>query len=978
MWGVQLFNILSINNLLLLILLVIIFVIFLAREEKGREDFSILAFLFMLLTWQACLLVQNILFVPEAAYPMFYFDNSGYAVLGYLGLVMFSYYFCEPVFEWERKAVFVVILAAIFSIMMYALFVEFRKPVTFGFNEAIESYTIQQTPLRQYIVLVEAVCTLLVIKNLIYKSVIFRGEMRMTAIKLCFALVAGILAYPALNFIIRVNQIHTNTTSTVHTFITGLLIIFFFWSYIDYSKMRINYSDKIRLIILFVLIIIISIISSFTFQVYQKLYVDGMKRTVNQIVFDVESGHFDRDYYRKRYGGTLEYITVKNATDHTETFLLGNRNQFLMFPVEIPADGVRQDFRLTGKKVHLYFTGLRGGFIIQAGFPYMEYRRHIHEFVSVGYYSTMAIIGILFVLLRVMVSTSLVNPMRGLLSGIEEIQKGNLDHRIDVKAPDEIGFISEEFNYMVSDLKERRDEIKRSEKKYRELTALLPDIIYETDMNFKITYLNEAGFALTGYGIEDISRGLAMNDIMEEEDFMTMGRMLERKAEGPGISIFTHRVKRKDGSFLYAENNAVVIVSEGRVTGIRGIIRDVTEKLRLEQRLIQSQKMEIIGSLAGGIAHDFNNILGGIIGSISLLEHKLKNRQDTVPDGIADDIETMKVSAERAMKMVERILGISRRQRLSMVVTDMARIVEHVSEICKNTFDKKIELDFRYDTGGALSVMGDATQLEQVLLNLCINAHDAMTIMRPAGEESSGALSVSLHRVMADPEFFARYPDALEREYICLRVSDTGVGMDPYTRERVFDPFFTTKEKERGTGLGLAMVYSIVKEHSGFIDLYSEQGVGTTFNIYIPSSQPDNAVDAAAVALKEHRTGEGTILVVEDDPTIQKTCRKILGVLGYDVIIAENGQRGVEFFLERHGEIDAVILDMVMPKRSGKETFVELIKIDPNVKVLISSGFRNDSRVDEVLHMGAKGFLQKPYTIEQLSAELEKVLGSGE
>jgi len=461
---------------------------------------------------------------------------------------------------------------------------------------------------------------------------------------------------------------------------------------------------------------------------------------------------------------------------------------------------------------------------------------------------------------------------------------------------------------------------------------------------------------------------------MEAEDYEIMKRFLERQEGDAAVNIFIHAVRRRDGSIIIGENKAVVITADYGIVGVRGIIRDVTEKQRLEQRLIQSQKMEIIGSLAGGIAHDFNNILGGIIGSISLIEYKMKQSARIDRDDLSGDVEVLKISAERAMKMVEQILAISKRKRITMGITDLNGILEHVRGICENTFDKKIELDFRYNAAEPNIVLGDATQLEQVLLNLCINSHDAMTIMRGQGAEHAGTLAVSLFRMKTDPDFTAKYPDATALEYLCLRVSDTGVGMDPGTRERVFDPFFTTKESLGGTGLGLAMVYNIIKQHNGFIDVYSLPGEGTTFTVYIPAANRVIERDSGDAGAADHMGGEGTILVIEDDPTVRKTCEKILRLLGYTVILAENGLRGVEMFRERRRDIDAIILDMVMPKRSGKETFIELKAIDPGVKVLLTSGFRNDARIDEVLNLGAMGFLQKPYTMEDVSREVARIL----
>ncbi len=971
MW---LLNIVSINNLILSILILIMAVYFFSRAEKNLEFFSLQIFIIMLLLWQLCLMANNSLFHPAAAYPLYYFLNSGITICGYLGLASFSYYFIEPVFMREKNIVVITGLAVFFATLIYALVATFPMPVQLNFNPAQDVYVIPPSPLRNYIIFAQVMLSLLAFKNLIYKTIILEGEAKRFSAKVTVTVVLGLMSVPVTYYLVKLFHYDENLINTLLTFFASIIIIYFFWAYIDHAKIRFFYSDKTRLIILFMVIIIIGVISSFTFLVYRRAYYSNLDSIARRIDLDMSGPGKDPEYYPRRYRGVIEFMTLRNTVTGEERYIIGSQPQFLMTPAEVTEGSIRHDYRLEGKKVYLYFTMRRGHDIVQVGFPYLAYRKYIHELLSVIFFGTLATVIALFFLLRFMVSISLIKPLQSLLDGIEELQKGNLDYRIDVTSLDEIGYIAHQFNYMASDLQERNLEIQRSEKKYRELTALLPDIIYETDMNMNITYLNEAGFALTGYSPDDLARGLPMSALMEPDDYEALRNTLPTQDDGMSISIITHRVKRRDGSLISVENNASVITSAGSVIGMRGIIRDVTEKLRLEQRLIQSQKMEIIGSLAGGIAHDFNNILGGIIGSVSLIEFKMKNGTVTTPAELADEINTIKISAERGMKMVEQILSISRRQRLTLGATDLSAIVEHVYDICKNTFDKKIELDFRYDKKNTIMVMGDATQLEQVILNLCINAHDAMTIMRPPDDEHRGMLSVSIHRVPSGRDFLAKYPDALEQEYMCLRVSDTGVGMDAYTKERVFDPFFTTKEKHRGTGLGLAMVYNIIKQHNGFIDVYSEAGTGTTFNIYIPSARDAALSRKDVLSEPQHRMGEGMILMIEDDVTIQKTARKILRLLGYDVVIAENGLRGIEVFRERRHEIDAVILDMVMPKRSGKETFIELKKMDPGVRVLVSSGFRNDSRIDEVLRMGARGFLQKPYTIEQLSQELAKVI----
>ncbi len=960
--------------MLLAVLLLIMISYFAIRAEKSPEVLSFIFFVSMLFVWQLCFIVGNTLFDPVSAYPEFYFYNSGYTVFSYLGLVMFSYYFIEPMFPRERTIVFILGLMIGCAILLRALFIDFQRPMQVSFNPALDIYMISPVPVRKYIVLMLVVMAGITAKNLVIKLLMFRGDAKTYLGKISLCLLIGLGTLPLSFVMVRYLHIDENIGNTLMTFVTGACMIYFFWTYIDHARIGFYYSDKTGIVILFLAIIIINIISSFTFLSYKRGYFATLDTTVRQIEFDVSRNILDRAYYAKRYGRSAEYITLLNREDGSERYLVGRQPRLPVTRATASLTNGSYHFKTLGKNIYLFRDARSDRYLIQAGFPYVSYRRYIHEFVSIGFNTSLGIVVFLFFLIRFMVAISLVRPLRNLLNGIEHLQKGSLDHRIEVASLDEIGYISEQFNNMVSDLKKRGEEIRQSEKKYRELTALLPDIIYETDMNLNITYLNETGFLLTGYSPADLAAGLPLGTIMDAEDFETMKGLLDHRREGATITVFIHAVKRRDGSVIIGENKAAVTTSDSGIAGIRGIIRDVTEKQRLEQRLIQSQKMEIIGSLAGGIAHDFNNILGGIIGSISLIEFKLKNNKRIDSDDLKDDMEVLKISAERAMKMVEQILAISKRKRLTMGLTDLNGIIEHVHEICRNTFDKKVELDFRYNAAVPAVVMGDETQLEQVLLNLCINSHDAMTIMRGPGGEHAGTLAVILYRLTTDRDFTAKYSDATSPEYICLRVSDTGVGMDQDTRERVFDPFFTTKESLGGTGLGLAMVYNIIKQHNGFIDVYSEVGTGTTFTVYIPSSMHDAAGDTDGPPDTEHRSGEGTILLIEDDPAIRKTCEKMLSILGYDVILAENGQRGIEVFRERHREIDGVILDMVMPKRSGKETFIELKGMDAGVKVLITSGFRNDARIDEVLTLGAKGFLQKPYTMEDVSRELAQLL----
>lgn len=266
----------------------------------------------------------------------------------------------------------------------------------------------------------------------------------------------------------------------------------------------------------------------------------------------------------------------------------------------------------------------------------------------------------------------------------------------------------------------------------------------------------------------------------------------------------------------------------------------------------------------------------------------------------------------------------------------------------------------------------DPSQMEQVLLNLCINANHAMTIMRPEGEPRGGMMTVTLEMIHADRNFCATCPEAKDIDYWCLSIGDTGIGMDQQTIAKIFVPFFTTKDKGKGTGLGLSMVYNIVQQHEGFINIYSEIGIGTTFKVYIPVLHGAELAEEKEKS-RELPQGEGLILVVDDDEIIRQSVDMILRKCGYRVITACDGVEGVRIFRERHRDIKGVILDLVMPKKSGEQAYMDMKAIDPNVKVILSSGFRQDERVNFALEQGINAFIQKPYTLEKLADVLAEL-----
>ena len=336
-------------------------------------------------------------------------------------------------------------------------------------------------------------------------------------------------------------------------------------------------------------------------------------------------------------------------------------------------------------------------------------------------------------------------------------------------------------------------------------------------------------------------------------------------------------------------------------------------------------------------------------------------------------VDIIEHSSNRAAEMVNRLLVLSRKHDVSLTPMNINAAIKNVMEICSNSFDKSIELSADYSEGSAM-IRGVPAQLEQVILNICVNASHAMTLMRAESERKGGKLSIAVKRIKADRFFCAAHPEARPGYYWLISHSDTGVGMDSSVVNKIYDPFFTTKEKGVGTGLGLAMVYNIVHQHYGFIDVYSEPGVGSTFNIYLP--EYDHKIPGLDHGKEQDiAMGSGLILVIDDEEVVRLIAENILKECGYDVLLAEDGKTGIGIFKVMHGEISAVLLDMAMPGMSGDDVFIELKKIQPDVKVLLSSGFRQDSRVEKSMSLGVSGFIQKPYSISEMSHKIKEVVG---
>jgi len=367
-------------------------------------------------------------------------------------------------------------------------------------------------------------------------------------------------------------------------------------------------------------------------------------------------------------------------------------------------------------------------------------------------------------------------------------------------------------------------------------------------------------------------------------------------------------------------------------------------------------------------------MLGGILGSLDMAGRLLEKEELTHGDSLRKYLETALESSRRAADLTRQMLTLSRKHEIEPRPVDLAVAISNVIALCENSFPKSVTITLDRKESSFI-VEGEPSHLEQVFLNLCVNASHAMTIMRADDEKQGGTLRISLEAIDADHEFGLVHPEAArDRAYARVAVSDTGVGVDEEIRQHIFEPFYTTKKRDEGTGLGLAMVYGMVKQHGGFIDVASEPGVGTTFAVYLPLMEREASTWAQASGTGGLVMGSGTLLVIDDEKSILRIARGMLEHCGYGVMIADSGDAGIALFAKKMHAVDAVILDLSMPGLSGLEVYERLKEIRPGVRVLLTSGLMEEDSMKQARSSGIRDFLQKPYSAEELSAKVASLL----
>ncbi|MFZ0449001.1 MAG: PAS domain S-box protein [Desulfatiglandaceae bacterium] len=520
----------------------------------------------------------------------------------------------------------------------------------------------------------------------------------------------------------------------------------------------------------------------------------------------------------------------------------------------------------------------------------------------------------------------------------------------------------------VTQFKGTQEELRRSEKRYRDLFNSVSDLIYTQDLEGHFLSANRAMTEIFGYEPEEFI-GHKTTDFMKPElrplFYTEYIEKIKKQGHNEGVTSYFAR----DGRKTYLEYRSRLIKPGTGEPYITGIGRDVTERIlaekeikKLNKQMLQAQKMEAVGTLAGGIAHDFNNLLQGILGFTQML---LMEKDGNDPD--TAKLEQIEKAAHRASELTQQLLAFSRKVESNLRPVDLNQELEQVRNLLERTIPKMIAIELHLEDH--LNVIrADPAQLEQVIMNFGVNARDAMP--------DSGKLVFETENVTLDEEYCKAHLGARPGRYVLLSISDTGQGMDRETLEHIFEPFFTTKGVGSGTGLGLAMVYGIIKSHGGYIMCYSEPGEGTTFKIYLPVMEGDpvrNETETNRNAAVPEG-GSETILLVDDEEILRDIGKDILEKFGYTVLLAADGESALELYRENPEDISLVILDIVMPGMGGKKCLEEILKMNPQAKVVMASGYSINGRVKEVLDGGARAFIKKPYELKQMLAEVRKVL----
>ena len=519
----------------------------------------------------------------------------------------------------------------------------------------------------------------------------------------------------------------------------------------------------------------------------------------------------------------------------------------------------------------------------------------------------------------------------------------------------------------ITEQKKALDALRESEEKYRLLVESTGDLVFMHDESGKVTYANHKGLMFTGYSFNDVV-GRSILEFLPPEEHEAMADRRDKRMQGErkGYQYETTFINR-DGVRIDVDVHSSPIYRHGGLMGVMVVARDISfrkqaeeQRRELENQLQQARKMEAIGTLTGGIAHDFNNLLQAINGYTQIM---LLDKGEDDPD--YSSLTEIESAGKRAAGLIRQLLLFSRKLETEKQPVDLNREVRQVAVILERTIPKMVDIELQLEND-LWDIVADPIQVEQILLNLGVNAADAM----PEG----GELKISTENVMIDPEDVRAQYDATQERYVKLMVCDTGQGMDAETVEHIFEPFYTTKDIGKGTGLGLASAFGIIKSHGGFISCESEIGRGSAFNIFFPASNQTDLDYDYDLATKSLKAGSETILLVDDEEPIREFATRGLTRLGYTVRTASSGEEALKAYFSSPQSYEIVVMDLGMPGMGGARCLQEMVSFDPNAKVLIASGYSYDGKLKKILESGASGYVAKPYHLAELTERIRAVL----
>jgi PAS domain S-box-containing protein len=557
----------------------------------------------------------------------------------------------------------------------------------------------------------------------------------------------------------------------------------------------------------------------------------------------------------------------------------------------------------------------------------------------------------LYLLERVILSR-----VANLSDGITQIgASGNLSARLEVRGEDELAYLGTAINSMLEDLERAQLEHHQGRTRLGVMIERMPVVLWTTDKQLRFT-------SAIGAGLEPL--GLRSNELTGK----TLFEYFQTKSlEFPPIAAHRKALHGEAVTYELDWQNRVFEAhvqplrgNEGELLGVIGVALDITDRKHLADQLRQAQKMQAVGELAGGVAHDFNNLLMVVKGHAEMLLDRLPNSSPQ-----RSNVEQIQTAAERAASLTAQLLAFSRKQVLQPRVLDLNEVVGGMIQMVSRVIGENIDLAFM--PGAKLgNVRADPSQIEQVVLNLVVNARDAM----PQG----GRLTIETCNVELDKNYTAKHAVVEPGPYVMLTVTDTGCGMDAQTQARIFEPFFTTKEQGKGTGLGLATAYGVVKQSEGYIWVYSEPGHGTTLKIYLPKVAAKAAAPAVAKVIPAPASGSETILFVEDEGSVRELVREYLSACGYRVLEASDGIEALDLAATHPGAIQLLITDVVMPRLSGRELASQIAAARRDLKVLYISGYTDDSVFRHGVLEGGMEFLQKPFNLRTLAQKIREIL----